>query len=212
VGAGREARLLNAGPEDIRAGVFQPAAIKKTVPDTFSFFVDNLVYNAIGAGIVQEDGSETGNEFLYNFVLRNNGSGEKIDDGTLAIRPGQTFLATRTGNEVGHEGAGFWLRSWNETVLIGNVVVGSDKGGFSIFAGNASDHIPLIPGSSTVRTSKLSLLNPSVFRDNEVYGGTATALDPWFQDKPQFVIENFAAWHIYQTGVGFHYSGGPVTD
>jgi hypothetical protein len=169
---------------------------------------DNVVFNAVGSGIVQEDGSETGNEFLYNFVLRNNGSMFDIDDGPVNRRPGQ---ATASADEVGHEGAGFWLRSWNETVLVGNVAVGAQERGFSTLALGTSDHVPLAPGVSGVRKVKLQSLAPAEFHDNEVYGGTPTALNPWFQAHDQLVVENFVAWHIIETGYQQHYTSGEVT-
>jgi hypothetical protein len=169
---------------------------------------DNVVFNAVGSGIVQEDGSETGNEFLYNFVLRNSGSLFDIDDGPVNRRPGQ---ATASADEVGHEGAGFWLRSWNETVLVGNVAVGAQERGFSTLSLGDSDHVPLAPSASGLRTVKLKTLGPAEFRDNEVYGGTPTALNPWFQNHSKLVINNFVAWHVVEAGYVQHYTGGEVT-
>lgn len=165
--------------------------------------VDNVVYNADGAGIVQEDGSETGNEFLYNFVVRNDGDGDRIDE-----------RRNISESEVGQEGASYWMRSWNETVFIGNVGSQTRTTGFVVLANIVSNHIPIAPGTADVILSRrgvdLANLSPALFQDNEFYGAMQMGMNPWYQ-KNNFTVKNFVAWNVSHIGFANQYSGSPIT-
>ena len=96
----------------------------------------NVVVDMDGAGIVTEDGSESGNRFEHNFVAAIRGSGQVVD-------------ARRARDGIGHEGAGFWLGSDNN-IVVGNVAAGVRDGGFTLFRTPEAVPFPVFPERSTV--------------------------------------------------------------
>ncbi len=132
---------------------------------------DNVVYNSRGAGIVAEDGTETGNLFEHNFAIRSEGSGE------FAPRSGYGGAT----NDPGGEGAGFWFRGPNNIVR-NNVAANVDVFGYGIAAGALGEvHIPKKKGDdpsingqfTLVDTTDASLLE---FTGNEAYGAIQTGI------------------------------------
>ena len=75
---------------------------------------DNVVYDAGGAGIMTEDGSETANVIQNNFIVRAWGTGDERADG----RQGN--------NDWGWEGSGIWLRG-PDNIVRNNVVANANS-------------------------------------------------------------------------------------
>lgn len=129
----------------------------------FGLIEENIAYDVDGAGFVTEDGSETGNRFVRNFVAGVHGSGLEPD-------------ARQRGQGVGHEGSGFWLGSDNNQV-IGNVVAGVRAAGYALFRTEKSVAIPPFPKID----SNGDFLAPRMFSfvDNEVYSAGQMGVRIW---------------------------------
>ncbi len=129
----------------------------------YGLIEENIAYDVNGAGFVTEDGSETGNRFVRNFVAAVHGSGLEID-------------ARERGQGVGHEGSGFWLGSDNNE-LVGNVVAGARASGYALFRTENSVSIPAFPKIITGN----SFSAPRVFRflDNEAYSISGHGVRLW---------------------------------
>lgn len=160
----------------------------------FGLVKDNIVFNAAGAGIATEDGSETGNHFENNFIVGVHGSGQSID----AHKP-------REG--LGHEGAGFWLGSDNNTV-INNVVAVVRDSGYTLFRSKSAKAYPKFPRLDKALLKRKSKLFR--FQNNEVYGSAGSGIKLW-DDKKRSVdkdgvatLENTVIWHS-RNGVKFDY-------
>ena len=90
------------------------------VHDTNNGLVEgNIVYDTDGAGVMTEDGTETGNRFLDNLVV-------KVDGGIPDARGGVRKLVTHFGDvivQTGTDGSGFWFRSGGSAgITEGNAV------------------------------------------------------------------------------------------
>ena len=75
---------------------------------------DNVIYDAAGAGIMTEDGSETANVIQNNFIVRAWGTGHDRADGRAG------------SNDWGWEGSGIWLRGPDNYVR-NNVVANANS-------------------------------------------------------------------------------------
>jgi len=133
----------------------------------FGLIAGNIIMDLDGAGIVTEDGSESGNRFEHNFVTAVRGSGLPAD-------------ARRRGEGLGHEGAGFWFGSDNN-VIIGNVAAGVRDGGISLFRSEHSLPFPTFP---SLQSTDIALLPDGSVRvakldHNEVYGSAGAGIELW---------------------------------
>ena len=132
---------------------------------------DNVVYNSRGAAIVAEDGTESFNEFVHNFAIRSEGSGE------FAPRSGYGGAT----NDPGGEGAGFWLRGPNN-ILRNNVAANVDVFGFGIAAGSLGNaRIPKFKGADTSKAGEFVEVDTTdapvlEFTGNEAYGAIQTGV------------------------------------
>lgn len=159
----------------------------------FGQIEDNVVVDVDGAGIVTEDGSESGNRFAHNFVAAIRGSGQAVD-------------ARRARDGVGHEGAGFWLGSDNN-IVVDNVVAGVRDGGFTLFRTPEAVPFPVFPERSTVVNAPLRTFE---FAGNEVYGAAETGLELWDSKEckickeSQPVLRETTVWHSLN-GVRYDY-------
>ena len=165
----------------------------------FGLIKDNVVVRLDGAGIVTEDGSETGNRFEKNFVSAVTGSGEEPD-------------ARQDHEGLGHEGAGFWFGSDNN-IVTNNVAVGMKDSGYSLFRMDSSLEIPqflnLQDWSKTIYRDQD---RPRIFtfQNNEVYGSAGSGVRLWSTKKCSFCrkevvpIKDTVAWHNF-TGLTFDY-------
>jgi hypothetical protein len=209
------------GPAKVERGRPQFAVVGNAVVHTpkwgitvhnshFGLVQDNVVYDAGGAGIMTEDGNETGNLIEKNFVVRSFGTG---------------------GREgAGREGTALYLRGPLNRVR-GNVAAnilsdGPDAAyGYKLYfpyldklarpKGPGSDQTEIIDGNN---------VEMAEFADNEVYGATESGLTFWwvgwgmtYEYGPQpptarapSVIKNLRVWHVYNRGI-FQYQSAAVT-
>jgi len=161
----------------------------------FGLVRDTVVFDIDGAGIVTEDGSETGNRFERNFVAAVRGSGQAVD-------------ARRSGEGMGHEGAGFWLGSDNN-IVVNNVVAGVGDGGFTLFRTPEAVAFPAFPTRADVPDGDQP---PRIveFSGNEVYGAARTGIELWDSKECEMcgandtLLSDTTVWHS-RSGVTFDY-------
>lgn len=154
---------------------------------------DNVVVDVDGAGIVTEDGSESGNRFEHNFVAAIRGSGQMVD-------------ARRARDGIGHEGAGYWFGSDNN-IVVGNVAAGVRDGGFTLFRTPEAVPFPIFPERQTVVNAPVRTFE---FSGNEVYGAAETGLELWDSKECKTcaasgpVLRDTTVWHSLN-GVRYDY-------
>ena len=93
---------------------------------------DNVIYNAAGAGVMTEDGSETANVIQNNFIVRAWGLGGERSD------------AREGANDWGWEGSGIWLRG-PDNIVRNNVIANSNAYAVSFYI-NGNVPVPNAPG------------------------------------------------------------------
>jgi hypothetical protein len=158
----------------------------------FGLVRDNVVYDARGAGIVAEDGSETMNVFEHNFVMRSEGSGD------FAPRSGYGGAA----NDPGGEGSGFWLRGPNNVVR-NNVAANVEVFGFDVAAGALGTvRAPRAPGADTSEEGGSRALDTTVaplaeFTGNEAYGAVQTGVAIGWNGT----LTNTRVWHATRQAI-----------
>jgi len=158
----------------------------------FGLVRDNVVYDARGAGIVAEDGSETMNVFEHNFVMRSEGSGD------FAPRSGYGGAA----NDPGGEGSGFWLRGPNNVVR-NNVAANVDVFGFDVAAGALGTiRAPRAPGTDTSEEGGYRALDTTVaalpeFSGNEAFGAVQTGVAIGWNGT----LTNTRVWHATRQAI-----------
>jgi len=153
---------------------------------------DNVVYNARGAGIVTEDGTESFNVFDHNFALRIEGSGD--------FAPRSGYLGV--GPDPGGEGAGFWFRGPNNYIR-NNVAANADAFGFGLAAGSLDVvHIPAFKGADTSRDPETVTLDTTSapvleFKNNEAYGAMQAGVAFGWNGT----VTNLRVWHPSRHGL-----------
>ena len=122
---------------------------------------DNVVYNAAGAGIMTEDGSETANVIQNNFIVRSWGTGHERGD------------VRAHSNDWGWEGSGIWLRGPDNYVR-SNVIANANSFAVTyMMLGVASVRVPNAPGadpSQSGHTVNMMTVPLREFSANEFYG------------------------------------------
>lgn len=165
----------------------------------FGLIEDNVVFDIDGAGIVTEDGTETGNIFENNFVSGIRGSGLPMD-----------FRDMDQGH--GHEGSGFWIGSDNNK-FIDNVVASVRGSGFAFFRPEGAWSIPRFPRIKTLFRAEMSPeRKPRIFAasGNEVYGSVGSGMTLWSTKYCKLcrlhsvTIDDTTIWHS-RVGVDFDY-------
>jgi hypothetical protein len=165
----------------------------------FGLIADNVVFDIDGAGIVTEDGTETGNIFRHNFVSGIHGSGLPRD-----------FRDVEQG--AGHEGSGFWIASDNNE-FFGNVAAGVRDSGFAFFRPEMSWSVPRFRHiKNTIPKAMTPEGQPRIFAatKNEVYGAAGSGLTLWSTKHCRIcrllpaTIEEMTIWHS-RAGVIFDY-------
>jgi len=165
---------------------------------------DNLVYNAMGAAIAFEDGSESNNVLENNFVVRVSGTGLRADRGC--------------GENCGREGVAYWFHGPNNYIRNNVAANVNGKSAFTIFVKNAGSElkIPAYQGADPNHDGQFQIMNPYAipllqFSGNEAYGATHRGLTYWWigsegasenapQDVARSYIQDFVIWHA-QVGV-----------
>jgi len=161
---------------------------------------ENLVYNAMGAAVAFEDGTESQNVLEDNFVVRVSGTGLRADRGC--------------GVNCGREGVGYWFHGPNNYIRnnVATNVIG--KSAFTIFVKYAGSElkIPAYQGADPDHDGQFQIMNAYAtplreFANNEAYGATQRGLTYWWigsegagtngpqQDMPRSFIKDFVIWH-----------------
>jgi hypothetical protein len=182
----------NAILSDLSSSPFKwPLVIHDT---HYGLVKDNVVNNYAAAGIITEDGSETGNIIEHNFVSRIKGDGNRVDANGAA-------------------GSAFWLHGMNNVVR-DNVATNAQGGtytyGFNLFnefTGNKTlpafqGADPMEPGQGVV-TDMHSIPLPE-FARNEAYGAMQSGLTLWWigtywltpRTTQESVVKDFRAWNL----------------
>jgi G8 domain-containing protein len=156
---------------------------------------DNVVYNAAGAGIMTEDGSETANVIENNFVVRPWGTGNDRADDRQAI------------NDWGWEGSGIWLRGPDNYVR-NNVVANANSYAVTfMMLGVDSVRVPSAPGADpnvSGHTVNMMAVPLREFSSNEFYGAHR-GITVWnlgakccteVYDTPVSTFHNTRMWNV----------------
>ena len=171
-----------------------------TVHDShYGLIRDNVVYDTRGAGIMTEDGSETGNVFDHNFVVRTSGTGSLHAD------------ERRGERDWGYEGTSFWFRGPSNYVR-NNVGANASSYAASYMMVDVGEvDVPSKQGSTPGKTVNMMAMPLLEFSNNEFYASPA-GLTIWnlganccteVYDVPVSRLTNTAVWHIGLVG----YSG-----
>ena len=172
---------------------------------------DNVIYNVNGAGIMTEDGSETGNVFDHNFVVRAWGTGSQRADERRAER------------DWGYEGAAFWFRGPNNYVR-NNVGANANAFAVSYMMVDVSEvEVPSKQGSDPARSSKTTnmMAVPLLeFSNNEIYASGA-GIVIWnlganccseVYEVANSVLHKTTLWHLAGPGFNGYASNRVVFD
>ena len=166
---------------------------------SYGLIRDNVVFNTGGAGIMTEDGSETGNIFEHNFVVAPTGPGG--DENNILL---------------GRESSGLWFRGPHN--IVRNNVVANTLSNAVVYV-NASNPAGV---RAAVTVPEFQGANPSTngrpvdnarvplaeFSGNEMYASTYGAIfwdvmancctDTY--EGPASLIKNTTVWHITKYG------------
>jgi hypothetical protein len=172
---------------------------------------DNVVWGFEGAGLMTEDGSETGNVIEHNFVFK-----------------GQRSQGGRSGG--GREGVAFYFRGPNNIVrrnVAGNVMpAAADSAyGYKYFLANGDQGgglgaIPIPTGKGETGRRKVGAhaLPIPEFADNECYGAMESCLTYWWIGTPGngatvatgvSTFKNLRVWHVHNKAI-FHYESAKI--
>lgn len=194
----------------------------------FGLIEQNVVDHAAGAAIVTESGSEMGNMFRENFVVRViGGNGARTED-----------TDPNEGSKLGRSGTGFWFNGGGRNYIEGNVVAAvSDcdtyvesptpdgsrpaycygykfdnvRNGDLLFpVSQGSD--PHHGGGETVSAYSIGINH---FTDNEAYA-VPNGITVWWEcsfwiypdDNCSSYLDSFTVWHFHRWG----YFGYPVNN
>jgi G8 domain/Right handed beta helix region len=167
-----------------------------TVHNThYGLVQDNVIYNAAGAGIMTEDGSETANLIQNNFIVRSWGTGDERADGR------------QHANDWGWEGTGIWLRGPDNYVR-NNVVANVNSFAVTyMMLDVGSVRVPNAPGadpSVSGHTVNMMAVPLREFSSNEFYGAHR-GITVWnlgarccteVFDVPVSTFHNTRMWHV----------------
>ncbi len=173
-----------------------------TIHDSHYGCIDkNVVYNAVGSGIVTEAGSEYRNVIEGNFIVRSEGSGQDPfvrTDKALPLKKGFVDFA--------YEGAGLWFHGSLNTVR-NNVMADAQFASLSVvhFGSPPGLRIPRYPGADTVNgqqgvdytvTATPSQV-PIDFSGNEGYGCANISVYLWGVGlgANRYSLTNTVSWH-----------------
>ena len=88
-------------------------------------FSDNVVFDVVGAGIVSEDGNESG-WWIRNITIKTTG------DGSLAVTPAE--LKNLQNYDIANQGEGYWMTGAAQIAMRGNIAVSAAGGGLNVFS------------------------------------------------------------------------------
>jgi hypothetical protein len=154
---------------------------------------ENVVFDARGAAIVTEDGTESFNVFDHNFTVHTQG----VADAT----PRGGGYGGGPGPEPGGEGSGFWFSGPNNYVR-NNVAASADVFGFSLAGSIGTVRIPAAKGADTTTEAGTHPFDTAAspvleFAGNEAYGALQVGVDCGWNG----VVSNFVVWNAARHGV-----------
>ena len=172
-----------------------------TVHNTDDSLIDNnIVYEAAGAGIVTEAGTETGNVFTGNLVIKVEG-GHQIGDQRGGVTRNQDELLGQI-TEIAVDGSAFWFRSTAGTIE-NNFVY--DAAGYGYNFNGYYNRVNETPG--------LNVEQIDSFRNNEVASSFGGFWLTWSQGQSNIqenyqrqTFEDLLIWNT-QTGVEAYHDG-----
>jgi hypothetical protein len=194
----------NFGPKATPAGGYQFTLVGNAVTGATKWGItvhnthhgliaDNVVYNARGAAIVTEDGTESFNVFDHNFAVRTHGAGD--------VAPRGGSYGGGPGPEPGGEGSGFWFSGPNNYIR-NNVAASADVFGFSLAGSIGTVRIPAGKGADTTAEAETQPFDTAAspvleFAGNEAYGALQVGVDCGWNG----VVSNFVVWNAARHGV-----------
>ena len=162
------------------------------------------MYNAAGAGIMTEDGSETANVIQNNFIVRSWGTGHERADGRQYT------------DDWGWEGSGIWLRG-PANIVRNNVVANANSYAVTymmLYVGSV--RVPSAPGADpkvSGQTVNMMTVPLREFSANEFYG-VHRGITVWnlgafcCQDVYEVPVSTFLNTRLWNVGVLGYYGYG----
>ncbi|MEM9082364.1 MAG: G8 domain-containing protein [Planctomycetota bacterium] len=200
--------------------------------DSYAIIEDNVVFDVLGAGFVQEAGNEIG-------TWRNNISIKTTGDSNpdLTVEPFGDGYKRVTNFDFGFNGEAYWIQGASQVEFIDNIAISAAGGGVDIFSdvdANSNrdaavvprEHLPLARQHIVTADSGLITVNrvpANTFTGFEVYNSDFGLLT-WNHMRNQgewvgyvcpcdgnthrvyAVLEDFKFWNIYGQGIHFQYS------
>ncbi len=172
----------------------------------YGLIADNIVDHASGAGIVTEDGSETGNQIVGNFVVRVvGGNNERTEDRD----PGDN-------SKLGRAGVAYWFNGGGGNVIAENVAaaVAECTNCYGFKFDNVYNGAVMIPSTQGAdpHDGSGTMMDPYTigltdFRRNEAYA-VPNGLTIWWvcteyetpRDECTSTIQAFRVWHHHRWG------------
>jgi hypothetical protein len=170
----------------------------------YGLIQDNAIYNVSGAGILFEDGSETGNVLDHNMVMRSTSSSPDRGDGRFGSK------------DFAHEATCFWFRGPNNYIRNNVAANCLDKGpgsayGYKYFLHYVGDvAIPNYPGADTSVAGQYTTVSAYTlpileFANNEVYGATESGMQAWWlgtnyktpASQQESIIQGLVVWNVH---------------
>ncbi len=176
---------------------------------SFGLVSRNVIYNAQGAGLATEEGTEIGNMIVDNIAVAIVGTQVDGKSGTA-------------NDDYGRGGSGFWFRRLGDAV-IGNVAADTTYAGFVIDGYNdETKALPNFRGADPDQSGQTTLgaVNPrAAFSNNEAYGMTTYGLWAAFLYgsvnatlEPDTIIQSLRIWNTLSAGVDMYYSDNVTFD
>ena len=166
-----------------------------------SLIENNIVYEAAGAGIVTVSGTETGNVFTGNLVIKVEG-GHQVGDQRGGVTRHRDDLMSDRLVEIAVDGSAFWFRSTAGTIE-NNFVY--DAAGYGYNFNGYYNRVDATPG--------LNVEQIDSFQNNEVASSFGGLWLTWSQGQANIqenyqrqTFEDLLIWHT-QTGVETYHDG-----
>ena len=171
---------------------------------------DNVILDAVGAGIATEEGNETNNHIEGNYIIGSDGSGgtmtsrggltpKMIGDGS----PGNPF---RENSDLGHEGAGIWMHG-QSNIVVDNVILNVRNAGITVWTRVIGD----------VNFPGIGLANPKdfafpEFSGNQIWFSVGGLLFDGVAPLSPAIMSNTSIYGVDGHGISIDYSGDLVFD
>lgn len=179
---------------------------------------DNVIFDSQGAGLMAEDGSETGNIFDRNFIVvalgpGHGGFGTLAEWGTGGSERGDNRDVNLAADK-GWEGSGIWLRGPGNIVR-NNVIANTNSFAIALLMSHLDTiQLPAFQGADRMVdgvTTNMYTVPMAPFENNEIYGslGGATIWEigvkccSEFHELPVSTLKNTVLWHVSKGYYGY---------